>query len=48
VVFHDSVLREIARARPRTLAELGAIKGVGQKKVADLGPRILEHVAGEG
>jgi ATP-dependent DNA helicase RecQ len=48
VVFHDSVRREIARARPRTLGALGAIKGVGQKKVADLGPAILEHISAAG
>ncbi len=45
VVFHDSVLRDLARYRPSSRAELEEIKGVGEKKAADLGPRFLAAVA---
>ena len=33
VMFHDSTLREIAAARPRSLAELARIQGVGEAKL---------------
>jgi ATP-dependent DNA helicase RecQ len=42
VVFHDATLAEMARAAPRTLAALGAISGVGAKKLQAYGPDILE------
>ena len=45
VILHDSVLRELARLRPVTLEVLGTIRGMGEKKVADLGERLLEHIA---
>ena len=45
VVFHDTVLRELARSRPVRQADLLAIKGVGEKKAADLGPLFLSAVA---
>ncbi len=41
VIFHDSVLRDIAAARPTTLEELGAIKGVGASKLERYGTRVL-------
>jgi ATP-dependent DNA helicase RecQ len=46
VVFHDTVLREMARQRPRTLAALGQIRGVGQKKASEFGPAFLEEIGG--
>jgi ATP-dependent DNA helicase RecQ len=45
VVFADTVLRDMARARPKTLDDLRGIKGVGDKKLADLGARFLEAIA---
>jgi ATP-dependent DNA helicase RecQ len=42
VVFGDASLRDMARLRPRTPAEFLAVHGVGEKKLADLGPRFLE------
>ena len=45
VVFSDTVLRDMARARPKTLEDLRGIKGVGEKKLADLGARFLEAIA---
>jgi len=44
VVFHDSTLREIASARPRSLAELGQVDGVGEVKLGRYGDAMLEAV----
>lgn len=41
VVFHDATLREMAAARPATLAALGALPGVGARKLETYGPRFL-------
>jgi len=41
VIFHDSVLREIAAMRPASLDELAQIKGVGASKLARYGSRVL-------
>jgi ATP-dependent DNA helicase RecQ len=45
VVFHDSTLRGIAEVRPRTLAELGLIQGVGAVKLARYGEAMLAALA---
>ena len=42
VVFHDATLRQIAAARPATLAELAEINGVGEAKLAKYGEAVLE------
>ncbi len=42
VIFHDSVLREIAAVRPSSLDELGQIKGVGASKLERYGVAVLE------
>ncbi|MFY7838178.1 MAG: DNA helicase RecQ [Novosphingobium sp.] len=42
VIFHDSVLREMAAARPASLSELGQIGGVGTRKLEAYGDRFLE------
>ncbi len=44
VIFHDSVLREIAALRPATNDELSAIKGVGGSKLARYGQAVLQAV----
>ncbi|WP_341887786.1 DNA helicase RecQ [Variovorax sp. YR752] len=41
VVFHDATLAEMARAHPGSLDELGAISGVGAKKLEAYGREIL-------
>ncbi len=41
VIFHDAVLREMAAARPATLDELGAISGVGARKLEAYGDAFL-------
>jgi ATP-dependent DNA helicase RecQ len=45
VVFHDVTLRGIAEARPRTLAELSRIQGVGEAKLLRYGDAMLAAVA---
>lgn len=42
VIFHDSVLRDIAMEKPSDLDELGDIKGVGRSKLERYGEAVLE------
>ncbi len=42
VIFHDSVLREIASSPPADLDDLGNIKGVGASKLQRYGAAVLE------
>ena len=46
VIFHDSVLREIAAARPASLGALGELRGVGASKLERYGTAVLAIVAG--
>jgi ATP-dependent DNA helicase RecQ len=48
VVFHDSTLRGIAEARPRSLTELSRIQGVGEAKLVRYGEAMLAAVAAAG
>jgi ATP-dependent DNA helicase RecQ len=48
VIFHDATLRQIAAGAPATLAELAAVNGVGEAKLAKYGPQILDLVAAAG
>jgi ATP-dependent DNA helicase RecQ len=48
VVFHDSTLREIAAARPTSLAELAQVNGVGRSKLERYGEAMLAAVASAG
>ncbi len=41
VIFHDTVLREVAAVRPSSLNELGEIKGVGASKLQRYGDGVL-------
>jgi ATP-dependent DNA helicase RecQ len=45
VIFHDTTLREIARAKPKTKDELRHVYGVGDRKAEDLGELVLAVVA---
>jgi ATP-dependent DNA helicase RecQ len=45
VIFHDTTLREMARLKPRTVADLRHVYGVGERKAADLGDRFLAAIA---
>lgn len=44
VIFHDATLMEIVRVRPRSLAALGDVSGVGEAKLERYGPVFLEAV----
>jgi len=44
VIFHDSTLQEMARSRPGSAAELLAISGVGEGKLARYGQVFLEEI----
>lgn len=44
VIFHDSVLRDMALNRPSSLAELGRISGVGTRKLDAYGAAFLEVI----
>ena len=41
VIFHDRVLHSIAHQRPRTLAALAAVAGVGRAKIQAFGEEVL-------
>jgi ATP-dependent DNA helicase RecQ len=47
VIFSDATLLEMAARRPGTLEEMAAVRGVGERKLADLGPAFLAAIAGE-
>ena len=42
VIFHDATLREIATVWPTSVAQLGGISGVGEKKLVTYGEGVLE------
>ena len=44
VIFHDKTLADMAARRPRSLAELAAIPGVGDAKLARYGQACLEVI----
>jgi len=45
VLFSDATLRDMARARPGSPGAFLNVRGIGERKLADLGPRFLEHIA---
>jgi ATP-dependent DNA helicase RecQ len=45
VIFHDSVLREIAAIRPTSLAQLGEVRGVGASKLDRYGTAVLAVIS---
>lgn len=45
IVFGDTTLREMARAYPTRLSELGGISGVGEKKRAEYGEAFTQAIA---
>lgn len=45
VIFHDSTLREMAQQRPRSLADLSHISGVGERKREAYGQAFLDIIA---
>jgi ATP-dependent DNA helicase RecQ len=45
VVFTDATLRDLARIRPRSPEEMLSVHGIGEKKLADHGERVLALIA---
>jgi DNA helicase-2/ATP-dependent DNA helicase PcrA len=45
VVFHNTTLAEIAARRPKTIAELSAVPGVGPAKLERYGAEVLERLS---
>ena len=45
VVFHDATLRAMAEARPASRAELGALPGIGAKKLDAYGRQFLDVIS---
>jgi ATP-dependent DNA helicase RecQ len=41
------VLRDVAAATPRTMAELAEVRGLGEKKLERYGDAVLRVVAGD-
>jgi ATP-dependent DNA helicase RecQ len=48
VVFHDATLRALATARPRDIAGLADIPGIGRSKLERYGPAFLRVIAAAG
>jgi ATP-dependent DNA helicase RecQ len=44
VIFHDSVLRGLARVRPTMAQALRLVPGIGERKLADFGQRLVELI----
>jgi ATP-dependent DNA helicase RecQ len=44
IIFHDSVLIEMAASKPQTLDELRAIKGIGERKLEKYGRLFLDTI----
>ncbi|MFH1109973.1 MAG: DNA helicase RecQ [Planctomycetota bacterium] len=45
VIFSDATLRELARIRPTTESQMRRVRGVGERKLAELGERFLAEIA---
>lgn len=48
VIFHDSTLRDMVHLKPRTMADLAMVSGVGTRKREAYGAAFLEVIAGFG
>jgi len=45
IIFHDTTLAALAERRPRSLAELAGLPGMGQKKIERYGAEVLALIA---
>ncbi len=48
VIFHDTTLLEMARGKPRSLAAMAALQGMGRSKLDSYGQAFLEVIDGYG
>ncbi len=44
VIFGDATLRELARLKPTSLDDFARVRGIGEKKLADLGGGFVAHI----
>jgi ATP-dependent DNA helicase RecQ len=44
VIFHDSTLRDLARAKPSTMVDLSRVYGMGARKIESFGEIVLETI----
>jgi ATP-dependent DNA helicase RecQ len=44
VIFHDTTLRELARLKPSTVAELQTVYGIGARKAEQLGEAFVDEI----
>src|SRR5207302_1039014 len=44
ILFHDSALRQLARIRPSSLAQMRLISGIGDARLRDLGDDVLKII----
>ena len=44
VIFHDATLRAMLEQRPRSLAELALLSGIGQRKLTSYGQAFLDEL----
>ncbi len=44
MIFHDATLAEMIEQKPQSLAALGAISGIGARKLADYGEGFLDVI----
>ena len=44
VIFHDATLAEMVRRRPQSLDALGALSGIGERKLAAFGEQFLQAI----
>lgn len=47
VIFGDATLHEVCRQRPAGMDTLASVRGVGVKKLADLGPSLIAALDAE-
>lgn len=45
IIFHDTTLREIAKAKPRSLDDLRGVTGVGARKLESYGEELVKLIA---
>jgi ATP-dependent DNA helicase RecQ len=45
IIFSDATLRDLARQRPATLAQLADIHGIGAKKLSEYGAELLHELS---
>jgi ATP-dependent DNA helicase RecQ len=45
IIFGDATLRELARVRPTTLQHFGRVRGIGERKLAELGARFVAEIS---